>query len=363
MSEYMTKRLILPILMLSYCLLGCADGPMSMTNPRLDPVLEGGLPPIGIEGGPLEAGMEFPDADASPTTAPAMRCVYRSESHGMGLRELDSAGGGATSLMFDIPGLPEPTLIESASLEFVSYDADHPGEEGYIWVGTRGPLDLPARVEWDNAMGTGVADISGLVRAGTNNVRFSAGPLERSFFRIGDVQIVALARISDCEAAPPAPGPPPATAVERRVSFWEASYTNRRNWVIPCRPGVPGHSAVRNYAFTAGADEHVPTDCDGGYIPGSNRRGTATFHFSGVARATYQIIVHARHTANRNPAGALFVVNGEGRRLSQVDHPSVYRDTVWGERPLEGDVEVVLDSSTGDVSDCVTHVRLVPIGG
>ena len=122
------------------------------------------------------------------------------------------------------------------------------------------------------------------------------------------------------------------------------------NWVIRCA----------DYAFTAYSDEHTATDCDGGYRPGGNRRGTATFHFAAVVGAEYEVWIRSRHTENRNPSGALFIVDGVERRISQRSDRN-YTDDLWGTAVLEGDVDVVLDSSRESQSDSVISVRLVPV--
>ena len=63
---------------------------------------------------------------------------------------------------------------------------------------------------------------------------------------------------------------------------------------------------------------------------------------------------------NRNPAGALFLVNGEPRLIDQrVQAP----ERVWelhGTYCLSGEVEVTLDSTVNGGSDSVLGVRLEP---
>ncbi len=301
-------------------------------------------------------GTDAPMFDA-PEVAPRA-CVYRSATFDASPRELDVMRGSTTVLAFDVAGLPDPSLIDSARLQFTSYDADHPGEEGVIRI-AGSEFDLPAMSAWDNADGTGDVEITGATVAGDNRIEFGAGPLDRSFFRIGAVQIVAMARVVECVSPP---DPPDPTAVRRTMHFSEASYTNRGTWVVPCPPGHPSHNALRNYAFTASGDEHDPTDCDGGYMPGGSRRGTAVFHFDAVVRARYRVVIRSRHTENRNPAHALFVVDGEERRIDQTTSDA-YEDDVWGERMLEGTVDVVLDSTREGNSDAVTSVTLEPIAG
>jgi len=297
-----------------------------------------------------DAGALDPDPDAGPDPGPgpdpAISCGFLADDYGSPMRRLDTGPGGAP-LRFFVRGLPDPALVDSAVLRFTSHDADHPGEEGAIFVNGEGPFDLPADASWDNADGAGELDVTAHLVGGDNLIEFAPGPLPRSFFGIGDVRVDATARVDEC--APPPPPPEPG-AVERSMHYRDAVYSNRRTWVVRCD----------DYAFTASGDEHVETDCDGAYRPGGDRRGTATFTFTDVVRADYEVIIRSRHTENRNPAGALFVVDGVERRISQRSDRD-RTDDVWGVARLEGAVDVVLDSSREGQSDSVISVRLMPV--
>ena len=106
--------------------------------------------------------------------------------------------------------------------------------------------------------------------------------------------------------------------------------------------------------------EHESTDCDGLYRAGSGERGMATYVFTEVIASTYGVYVSFRTSANRNPSGALFVVNGEEQRIDQIDASGDYQEVLFGDRALAGTVTVVLDSSREAESDSVTEIRLVP---
>ena len=304
----------------------------------------------GTEDAGTEDGLPDPDAtDDATTDAPptASECTYESTSFGEGMLELDVPPDSPLQLTFFVPGLPDPALVESATLRFDSYDADHPGEEGTVWINGAGPYDLPADAAWDNADGSGTLDVTGALVAGSNEIAFGPGPLERSFFRIGNVALDLVAAVEDCE---PPPDGPVGNPVPRQVDYQDAEYTMRHNWVLRCN----------DYAFTAHGDEHLDSDCEGLYAPDGTRRGTASFFFGDVEPGTYEIQIRSRHTVNRNPAGALFVVDGEGKRIDQRDDAD-YTTDVWGTRDLEGDVTVVLDSSQESESDSVIWVRLQPV--
>jgi len=325
--------------------LGCTE-----PNYRVGAEPDAGAPDVERDAGATieaDAGsVPTPVPDAGPAPAATMECGYRADDFGGPMRQLDSGPGGAP-LRFVVRGLPDPSLVDSAVLRFTSHDADHPGEEGAIFVNGDGPFDLPADARWDNLDAAGELDVTGLLVDGDNLIEFAPGPLSRSFFGIGDVRVDATARVDECSPPPPPPDP---SAVERSMHYRDAVYSNRRTWVVRCD----------DYAFTAYGDEHVESDCDGAYRPGGDRRGTATFTFTDVVRADYEVVIRSRHTENRNPAGALFIVDGVERRISQRSDRD-RTDDVWGVARLEGTVDVVLDSSREAQSDSVISVRLVPV--
>jgi hypothetical protein len=281
---------------------------------------------------------------------PALACSYPSTSYGQAMLELDVPTGSTEVLAFTIPDVPDPAVIDSATLRFTSYDADHPGEEGVVWVNGQGPYDLPADLGWDNVTSSSAIDVSGALVAGLNTIEFAAGSLEpRSFYRIGDVALDVVAWVDACMDPVE---PPPVDAVPRELDFWAATYGMRHNWVLRCDGSF-------EYAFTASGDQ---VDCEGLYAPDGTRRGTATWVFEDVVPATYEIQIHSRHTVNRNPLGALFLVNGEGIRIHQDDDADFTTD-IWGVRELAGDVTVILDSTMEDESDSVVWVRFEPVAG
>ena len=149
------------------------------------------------------------------------------------------------------------------------------------------------------------------------------------------------------------PEPPPAPAEARELGWQDATYSQRHNWVLRC-------DFMGGYAYTAKGEDHVALDCDGLYKPDGTTHGTATFVFADVAPGNYEITIKSRHTPNRNPKGALFVVAGEGKRVHQDDDLDFWVDT-WGTKQLAGDVEVVLDSTMEVASDSVIWVRLSPV--
>lgn len=282
--------------------------------------------------------------DSSTGGAELRECAYPATDFGSPLLELDVEPGSDARLSFTVEDVPPGVL--SATLLFDSYDADHPGEEGTVFVNGSAPYDLPANAGWDNAAGTGSIDVTADVLAGSNTIEFGAGTFEQgTFYRIGNVQFVVEVEIASCMEAPP------SMPVVREIHYSDAVYTEREHWVHRCE--------AFDYAYTARGDEHIPLDCGGLYQAGGPRSGTATFTFEDVVAGSYEVRIRSRHTENRNPMGALFIVDGEELRIPQDDDADFTTD-IWGVRDLEGDVDVVLDSTREDESDSVIWVRLVP---
>lgn len=288
-----------------------------------------------------------PQPDPQPAPAEPRTCEFRTAAF-EAEREYDVMGQSDERLAYDVPGLPAAEY-QSARLHFRIFDADHPGQEGRIWVNGQGPYDIPTDGGGDNLYSDAVVDVTGAVRPGGNRIEFGSSLVEaRTFYRISHVALQVTGEIADCDAPPP---PPPPMAVERSVGYRQAEYTQRRHWVVLCN----------DYAFTARGNEHLDADCDGAYRDGGPRTGTAIFRFGGLVEATYEVIIRSRHTANRNPRGALIIVAGEERRISQVSDRDRTND-VWGQKRMGGDVEVILDSSREDESDSIISVTLRPVG-
>jgi hypothetical protein len=151
--------------------------------------------------------------------------------------------------------------------------------------------------------------------------------------------------VGDDDSCTEDPGNPP---YQMELDYTVAAYSQRHNWVLTCYP----------YAYTAGSAEHQA--CDNQYFPDGSRTGTATFTFNNVPRGMYDAYMGGRHTENRNPSGALFIVDGHAVAIDQVDASGDYVWDYHGQHCLEGTVEVMLDSSVNNGSDSVFGVRLVP---
>lgn len=298
---------------------------------------------------------DIPTSMDAGAPLPELRCTLRATSFDGPMLELDVGPSSPERLRFTVNDVPAG--VTSAALRFDTFDADHPDQEGRITVNGAGPFQIPANVAWDNTLRADQAvDVTRAVRAGSNAIEFGPGPLARSFYRIGRVRLDVVARAVRCGPAAPPPvdaGVPVGPRVTRRVTYPNARYTNRGNFVFRCDAG---------YAYTARGD-HAAEDCTGGYDPDGTLRGTATFSFPAVVPGTYDVVVTSRHSSNRNTLGALFRVNGEAGRIDQRTGPGTLTlvDDVWGRRALSGDVTVVLDSTTNRGSDSVAAVTLRPV--
>lgn len=297
-------------------------------------------------GAEATTGAETGAAETGPP--PALKSCAFPALGGPGLVELMVPKGSSQRIEFVVPGLPAPETVVAATLRYRSYDADHPGQEGEIFVNAGAPIDMPADVAWENAEQDHAVDVGGRTVAGDNLVAFGAGSFDGgTFFRVGQVRLEVEAAIEAC----PEPPPPPAEA--RQLGYDDAVYTERHNWVLRC-------DFMGGYAFTAKGADQIPLDCGAKYAPDGTTHGTATFLFTDVAAGEYLVTIKSRHTVNRNPKGALFVVAGEARRVKQNDDLDFWVDT-WGTKQLAGDVAVVLDSSKEVASDSVIWVRLEPL--
>jgi len=289
-----------------------------------------------------------------------LTCAFESNSFGNVMQELDVEDdpNSPIRLSFTVPGLPDPSLISNATLRFRGYDLDHPGEEGYIYVNGGAGHDLPAAPAGDNAESEQQVDITADVVAGTNTIQFGPGPLDRSFFRIGDVQIEVVADVDDCEEVTGGDdtGTNTGNGVEQAVHYTDAEYTERHNWVWRC-------NGPTDYAFTAANPKHIPSDCGNAYDPDGSAHGTATFHFENVVEDDYVVQISAYHTANRNPNGARIIVDGVVGNVDQRSDGDSYAGTAeWGVAHLSGNVDIVLDSAQGGyASDAVTEIRIIPV--
>ena len=353
----------------------CADagrgdtGPDSASPPTLSVgeagTSSGGSPATstGGSGGATTGSLATGDATASltgdttradtgepgSTGAPAEgeTCSFVSTSFAAPPQELMVAKGSPAQLEFTVPGLPDPALVSAATLRFVSFDSDHPGEEGVIVVNGGPAIDLPADLAWENLDHPTAVDVTGQTVAGVNTIAFGAGSSDAgTFYRISEVELALTLTQGECPAPPD--GPPMAV----QLDFNAAIYTRRHNWVLRCDFG-------EGYAFTAKGDQGA-LDCGGLYDPDGTRTGTATFVFKDLVPATYAVTIASRHSANRNPKGALFVVDGEARRVDQTVGDAITVDS-WGSKQLAGTIEVVLDSDMEPESDSVTWVRLQPL--
>ncbi len=118
---------------------------------------------------------------------------------------LDVMAGSAERLRFEIDGVPDPAGLTGARLAMQLFDADHPGEEGRVYVNGQGPLELPADAGWeDQTVGTTLALPPAMLAEGATVVEFGAGPRQRTHYGVGQLSL----RVSGPACERPEAGPP-----------------------------------------------------------------------------------------------------------------------------------------------------------
>lgn len=145
-----------------------------------------------VECGPFEDCVDGRCVDRLRT------CDFRSTTHGEPRIGFDVGPTSDERLRFVVPGLPAPARVASAELRFDSFDADHPGEEGFIRVNGDGPWLVPADLGWDGVEAVGRVDVTGATVEGDNSVEFCPGPLARTYFEIGDVELILSVDLPAC---------------------------------------------------------------------------------------------------------------------------------------------------------------------
>lgn len=300
-------------------------------------------------------------SSGSDDPAPLMTCTYASTTFGNAMQELDVIGDpdSPLRLRFTVPGVPAPELVQEATLRFRGYDLDHPGEEGLIYVNDSAGLSIPANEANESVESVPEVDVTAQVVEGNNEIHFGPGPLDRSYFRIGDVELVVVAQVDSCEqGGSDDGGTNTGNGVAQTIDYTEAEYSQRHNWVWRCNFPEP-------YAFTAANNKHQSSDCGNAYAPDGSAHGTATFHFQDVIEDDYVVEVHAYHTFNRNPNGASIIVDGVAGTVNQrtdMEGEAYAATAEWGIAHLSGDVDIVLDSAQGGyASDAVSWIRISPV--
>ena len=96
-------------------------------------------------------------------------------------------------------------------------------------------------------------------------------------------------------------------------------------------------------------------------MPDGSWTGSATYTFEYVPSGLYEIYVGGHHTVKRNPAGALFIVDGHRKRISQRNEGGEYVWDYHGRYCRLGTMTIVLDSTVNSGSDSTFDARLVPV--
>ena len=112
--------------------------------------------------------------------------------------------GDPATISFHVQDVPDPTQLDQATLSLLLHDADHPGEEGTVYVNGDGPLDLPAQAAWNDvdALAELTIPVAYLVE-GTNTFAFGAGTLGSTYYGVGQLTLTVEGPICDPTEDPP----------------------------------------------------------------------------------------------------------------------------------------------------------------
>jgi len=114
--------------------------------------------------------------------------------------------GSTERLTFTLDDVPDPAELDHAELTMWLHDADHPGQEGTVFVNDSGPLQLPADTAWnDISAEASLAIPVASLKAGHNVVQFGAGSLATTIYAVSRVALNVAGPA--CAPAPDASAP------------------------------------------------------------------------------------------------------------------------------------------------------------
>lgn len=126
-----------------------------------------------------------------------MLCEYRSTTYEDDAKLLDASRGSATRIRFRVVDVPDPSLFAHLSMVYDSWDADHPGEEGFFWINGHGPLPIPAN-DADGEGGPNSIVVTPYVVAGVNKIKFGPGIRDRNVFAVGRLALEGQTLSGSC---------------------------------------------------------------------------------------------------------------------------------------------------------------------
>lgn len=166
--------------------------------------------------GPRDAGLpdlRAPDA-GNPGNEPACEDLL-SREYTQGTQDLWGVTPGSSErLSFTVDAVPAPGQLAFARLSMRLNDADHPNEEGYVYVNSSPALALPANGAWgeQTVSATLALPVDYLV-AGTNIIRFGPGSRDQTYYKVSKVALTVFgdACAPQADAAMPDTAQPDAT--------------------------------------------------------------------------------------------------------------------------------------------------------
>jgi MYXO-CTERM domain-containing protein len=112
--------------------------------------------------------------------------------------------GSPQRLSFTVGNVPAPGGLDYAELTMRLYDADHPGQEGTVFVNGNGPISLPAAQAWNDVEADAALSVPvSHLQAGQNLVEFGAGTLATTYYGVSRVALNVYGPACELDAARP----------------------------------------------------------------------------------------------------------------------------------------------------------------
>lgn len=163
----------------------------------------GGIRLTRVEPGAGGSGGGSVEPDGGTVEAPAC-APLPSREYDAEPAFIDEPLGSTVRRTFNIDEVPAPDGISYAHLTMTLYDADHLGEEGFVYVNGQAALALPAQPSWNDASAEATLSVppSYLV-AGTNIVEFGPGTRPTTYYSVSRVGLEVLGPIcAEADAGP-----------------------------------------------------------------------------------------------------------------------------------------------------------------
>ena len=115
---------------------------------------------------------------------------FRSREFGDEARFVDGGPNSGQRVSFSVDDLPAVDEVTWAAVAMHLEDADHPRQEGRVFINGHDPLSLPAEHHWNDEGSDVVMGIPvDYLRPGSNVLEFGVGVRDRTYFGVSDVAV------------------------------------------------------------------------------------------------------------------------------------------------------------------------------